>query len=59
MGITREDVLTVTEVAALLDLKPHVRPSLRPGRMPRRAYSWRFLRPELEESIRQLPKQTD
>jgi Helix-turn-helix domain len=62
MGITREDVLTVTDVAALLDLKPYpVQEYARRGILPGRKLgrTWRFLRPELEESIRQLPKQTD
>lgn len=57
-GITREDVLTVADVAALLDLKVHTvqefaRRGLLPGRKLGR--SWRFLRPELEEAIRDLP----
>jgi excisionase family DNA binding protein len=62
MGITREDVLTVTDVATLLDLKPYtVQEYARRGILPGRKLgrTWRFLRPELEESIRRLPKQTD
>jgi excisionase family DNA binding protein len=58
MSITREDVLTVSDVAALLDLKPYTvkeyaRRGILPGRKLGRA--WRFLRPELEEAIRHLP----
>ena len=57
-GITREDVLTVADVAALLDLKIHtVQEFARRGILPGRKLgrSWRFLRPELEEAIRDLP----
>ena len=59
MRITREDVLTVSDVAALLDLKPdtveeYARRGILPGRKLGR--TWRFLRPELEEAIRHLPR---
>ena len=59
MRITREDVLTVSDVAALLDLKPYtVKEYARRGIPPRRKLgrTWRFLRPELEEAIRHLPR---
>ncbi|MEO8969161.1 MAG: helix-turn-helix domain-containing protein [Solirubrobacteraceae bacterium] len=55
-------MLIVTDVAALLDLKPYtVQEYARRGILPGRKLgrTWRFLRPELEESIRRLPKQTD
>jgi excisionase family DNA binding protein len=58
-GITREDVLTVADVAALLDLKVHtVQEFARRGILPGRKLgrTWRFLRPELEEAIRDLPR---
>ncbi len=58
-GITREDVLTVADVAALLDLKPYtVKEYARRGILPGRKLgrTWRFLRPELEEAILGLPK---
>ena len=58
MSITREDVLTVSDVAALLDLKPYtVKEYARRGILPGRklGQTWRFLRPELEEAIRHLP----
>jgi len=58
MSITREDVLTVSDVAALLDLKPYsVKEYARRGILPSRKLgrTWRFLRPELEEAIRHLP----
>ena len=58
MSITREDVLTVADVAALLDLKPYtVKEYARRGLLPGRKLgrTWRFLRPELEEAIRHLP----
>jgi excisionase family DNA binding protein len=58
MSITREDVLTVADVAALLDLKPYtVKEYARRGILPGRKLgrTWRFLRPELEEAIRHLP----
>jgi excisionase family DNA binding protein len=58
MSITREDVLTVSDVAALLDLKPYtVKEYARRGILPGRKLgrTWRFLRPELEEAIRHLP----
>jgi excisionase family DNA binding protein len=57
--ITREDVLTVADVAALLDLKPYtVKEYARRGILPGRKLgrTWRFLRPELEEAILGLPK---
>lgn len=59
MGITREDVLTVADVAALLDLKPYTvneyaRRGILPGRKLGR--TWRFLRSALEEAIRHLPR---
>jgi excisionase family DNA binding protein len=59
MSITREDVLTATDVAALLDLKPYtVKEYARRGILPGRKLgrTWRFLRPELEEAIRHLPR---
>jgi excisionase family DNA binding protein len=59
MSITREDVLTVSDVATLLDLKPYtVKEYARRGILPGRKLgrTWRFLRPELEEAIRQLPR---
>ena len=59
MRITREDVLTVSDVAALLDLKPYtVKEYARRGILPGRKLgrTWRFLRPELEEAIRHLPR---
>ena len=59
MSITRDDVLTVADVAALLDLKPHtVKEYARRGILPGRKLgrTWRFLRPELEEAIRHLPR---
>lgn len=58
MSITREDVLTVADVAALLDLKPYtVKEYARRGILPGRKLgrTWRFLRPELEEAISHLP----
>jgi excisionase family DNA binding protein len=58
MSITREDVLTVADVAALLDLKPYtVKEYARRGILPGRKLgrNWRFLRPELEEAIKRLP----
>jgi excisionase family DNA binding protein len=62
VSITREDVLTVADVAALLDLKPYtVKEYARRGILPGRKLgrTWRFLRPELEEAIRHLPKPRD
>jgi excisionase family DNA binding protein len=59
MGITREDVLTVDDVAALLELKPYtVKEYARRGILPGRKLgrTWRFLRPELEDAIRDLPR---
>ncbi|MGH2842280.1 MAG: helix-turn-helix domain-containing protein [Solirubrobacteraceae bacterium] len=58
MSITRDDVLTVADVAALLDLKPYtVKEYARRGILPGRKLgrTWRFLRPELEEAISRLP----
>jgi len=58
MSITREDVLTVADVAVLLELKPYtVKEYARRGILPGRKLgrTWRFLRPELEEAIRHLP----
>lgn len=58
MSISRDDVLTVADVAALLALKPYtVKEYARRGILPGRKLgrSWRFLRPELEEAIRRLP----
>jgi Helix-turn-helix domain len=62
MSITRDDVLTVSDVAVLLDLKPYTvkeyaRRGILPGRKLGRA--WRFLRPGLEETIRHLPNAED
>ncbi len=62
MSITRDDVLTVADVAALLDLKPYTvkeyaRRAILPGRKLGR--TWRFLRPELKEAIRHLPRQPE
>lgn len=62
MSITREDVLTVADVAALLDLKPYtVKEYARRGILPGRKLgpSWRFLRPELEQAITRLPRAPD
>ena len=59
MGITRDDVLTADDVAALLELKPYtVKEYARRGILPGRKLgrTWRFLRPELEEAIRHLPR---
>jgi excisionase family DNA binding protein len=59
MSITREDVLTVADVATLLDLKPYtVKEYARRGILPGRKLgrNWRFLRPELEDAIQRLPK---
>lgn len=59
MSISRDDVLTVSDVAALLDLKPYtVKEYARRGILPGRKLGrgWRFLRPELEEAIRHLPR---
>ena len=56
--ITRADVMTVADVAELLDLKPYtVKEYARRGILPGRKLgrTWRFLRPELEEAIRRLP----
>ena len=62
MRITRADVMTVGEVAELLELRPYTvkeyaRRGILPGRKPDR--NWRFLRPELEEAIRRLPPAPD
>jgi excisionase family DNA binding protein len=59
MSITREDVLTVADVAALLDLKRYtVKEFARRGILPGRKLgrTSRFLRPELEDAIQRLPK---
>jgi excisionase family DNA binding protein len=51
--------MTVSDVAALLDLKPYtVKEYARRGILPGRKLGrgWRFLRPELEEAIRHLPR---
>ena len=60
MSITREDVLTVDDVARLLELKPYtVKEYARRGILPGRKLgrTWRFLRPELEKAIKGLPQQ--
>ena len=60
MSITREDVLTVADVARLLELKPYtVKEYARRGILPGRKLgrTWRFLRPELEQAIKGLPQQ--
>lgn len=57
--ITRADVMTVADVAALLELRPYtVKEYARRGILPGRKLGrgWRFLRPELEDAIRRLPK---
>ena len=59
MGITRADVMTVDDVATLLELKPYtVKEYARRGILPGRKLgrTWRFLRPELEDAIRDLPR---
>jgi excisionase family DNA binding protein len=59
MTITREDVLTVEDVASLLELKPYtVKEYARRGILPGRKLgrTWRFLRPELEQAIKGLPQ---
>jgi excisionase family DNA binding protein len=51
--------MTVDDVAELLDLRPYtVKEYARRGILPGRKLGrgWRFLRPELEEAIRRLPK---
>ena len=61
MSITREDVLTVEDVARLLELKPYtVKEYARRGILPGRKLgrTWRFLRPELEQAIKGLPQPT-
>jgi nitrogen PTS system EIIA component len=58
MGLTRADVMTVDDVAALLELKPHtVKEYARRGILPGRKLgrTWRFLRPELEDALQRLP----
>jgi excisionase family DNA binding protein len=58
MGITREDVMTVQDVATLLELKPYtVKEYARRGILPGRKLgrTWRFLRPELEDALQRLP----
>jgi excisionase family DNA binding protein len=59
VSITREDVLTVDDVARLLELKPYtVKEYARRGILPGRKLgrTWRFLRPELEQAIKGLPQ---
>jgi excisionase family DNA binding protein len=59
VSITREDVLTVDDVARLLELKPYtVKEYARRGILPGRKLgrNWRFLRPELELAIKDLPQ---
>jgi excisionase family DNA binding protein len=59
MKITRDDVMTVADVAVLLELKPYtVKEYARRGILPGRKLgrTWRFLRPELEDAIRRLPR---
>jgi excisionase family DNA binding protein len=59
MSITRDDVLTVDDVARLLELKPYtVKGYARRGILPGRKLgrTWRFLRPELEQAIKGLPQ---
>lgn len=59
MGITRADVMTVDDVATLLELKPYtVKEYARRGILPGRKLgrTWRFLRPELEDALRDLPR---
>lgn len=58
VSITREDVLPVSDVAALLDLPYTVNEYARRGILPGRKLgrTWRFLRPELEDAIKRLPK---
>jgi excisionase family DNA binding protein len=59
VSITREDVLTVDDVARLLELKPYtVKEYARRGILPGRKLgrTWRFLRPELEQAIKRLPQ---
>jgi excisionase family DNA binding protein len=57
--LTRADVMTVAEVADLVGLsaytvKEYARRGILPGRKLGRY--WRFLRPELEDALRQLPQ---
>lgn len=62
MSITREDVMTVRDVAELLELRPYtVKEYARRGILPGRKLgrTWRFLRPELEEAIKRLPQSPD
>ena len=57
--ITRADVMTVDDVAELLGLKPYtVKEYARRGILPGRKLGRgrRFLRPELEDAIRGLPR---
>jgi excisionase family DNA binding protein len=59
MAITRADVMTVDDVATLLELKPYtVKEYARRGILPGRKLgrTWRFLRPELEDALRDLPR---
>jgi excisionase family DNA binding protein len=61
MPITREDVLTVSDVAALLDLTPFtVQEYARRGVLPGRKLGrhWRFLRTDIEETILKLPERS-
>lgn len=58
MSITRADVITVNDVAELLELRPYtVKEYARRGILPGRKLgrNWRFLRPELEDTIKRLP----
>jgi excisionase family DNA binding protein len=57
--ITREDFMTVDDVAELVGLsvytvKEYARRGLLPGR--KLGGSWRFLRPELADALRRLPR---
>jgi excisionase family DNA binding protein len=61
MSITRQDVLTVSDVAALLELKPYtVKEYARRGLLPGRKLGrqWRFLRSDVEEAINHLPERS-
>jgi hypothetical protein len=51
--------MIVADVAVLLELKPYtVKEYARRGILPGRKLgrTWRFLRPELEDTIRRLPR---
>ncbi|HEX3804178.1 MAG TPA: helix-turn-helix domain-containing protein [Solirubrobacteraceae bacterium] len=53
--------MTVQDVATLLELKPYtVKEYARRGILPGRKLgrTWRFLRPELEDALQQLPHTT-